>query len=105
MAFCTATELQLDDLVAIANTRFSENTKRIERFRNLLKEFMNADGISSTKKKQGDIGEWEDKDARRERKRAEGLKKALAAKEAGYQEKPSEEAEDIPNIGRLGIDT
>ncbi|OTA62863.1 hypothetical protein K449DRAFT_382170 [Hypoxylon sp. EC38] len=64
---CTVSPAYLRTLVDIANERFTENTKRIERFRAALAE---ATGPLS---KNG--GEWEDAQVRRERKRAEGLKK------------------------------
>lgn len=54
----------LEMLVRIANERFAANSERMERFR---MELMRAH-----EKAQG--GVWEDKEARRARKRAEGLK-------------------------------
>ncbi|KAF8864624.1 hypothetical protein BDZ45DRAFT_568245, partial [Acephala macrosclerotiorum] len=79
---CMIPEWQLQNLVEISNQRFVENTKRIERFRVLLKE-MGAE----VAKKQGENGDWEDAQARKERKRAEGLERAKALKQnrAGSQ--------------------
>lgn len=74
--FCMVPEYQLRNLVEISNHRFSENTKRIERFRSLLKEI----GTEVPQRRGKDGEEWEDAKARRERKRAEGLKKAAQLK-------------------------
>jgi tRNA wybutosine-synthesizing protein 3 len=71
----------LKKLVEIANERFKENTKRIERFRTLLKE-IGTETSKGVKKNGRDSEEWEGAQARRERKRAEGLKKAEAIKKA-----------------------
>lgn len=69
-------------LMGIADERFVENTRRIERFRDALRAAvqgkparLNAEGK-----------EWEDAAARKERKRAEGLRRkaeALGDKEKG----------------------
>lgn len=89
---CMISEWQLQNLVEVSNQRFVENTKRIERFRVLLKD-MNNDGSS---KKQGENGDWEDAQARKERKRAEGLERAKMMK----HEAP-EALIEIPDIGFL----
>lgn len=71
-------DLQLGMLVEISAERFKENTKRIERFQALLRE-MSSGGTGAGKK--GQDGEvWEDPQARRERKRIEGLKQAQATR-------------------------
>lgn len=58
----------LGSLVRISNQRFAENTKRIDRFRAAVQQ-----ATQPARKKDG--SEWEDTEARRERKRAEGLRK------------------------------
>ncbi|KAI2637961.1 methyltransferase TYW3-domain-containing protein [Hypomontagnella submonticulosa] len=65
---CTVSSAYLRTLVHIANERFNENKKRIERFRSALAEAM----CTITSKSRED---WEDAQVRRERKRAEGLKR------------------------------
>ncbi|KAJ4388495.1 hypothetical protein N0V85_007500, partial [Neurospora sp. IMI 360204] len=62
-------------LVKIANERFEENKKRIARFREALRlAFGDEAGAGvEEKKKAGDSGEWEDAEARKQRKREEGL--------------------------------
>ncbi|RAL59058.1 hypothetical protein DID88_008976 [Monilinia fructigena] len=76
---CLVNDGQLGTLMRISNERFEENTKRIERFRVLFNEAMNP----VEKKRVGKNGEdWEDPQARKERKRAEGLRKARELKEA-----------------------
>ncbi|KAI9172290.1 tRNA wybutosine-synthesizing protein 3 [Paramyrothecium foliicola] len=67
----------LETLVEIANERFAENTKRIERFRSAFRDAMQVNP-----KKKPDGGDWEDAAARRERKRAEGLKRREELKSA-----------------------
>ncbi|KAI0839547.1 methyltransferase TYW3-domain-containing protein [Hypoxylon sp. FL0890] len=64
---CTVSPAYLRTLVHIANERFTENSKRIERFRTALAE--------ATRLSDKNGGEWEDAQVRRERKRAEGLKR------------------------------
>ncbi|KAK8166427.1 methyltransferase TYW3-domain-containing protein [Phyllosticta citrichinensis] len=65
-------EPYLRSLVELANERFAANTDRIERFRSHLLKQYEKDGQPTKGKKSG--GDWEDAAARRERKRAEGLK-------------------------------
>ncbi|KAI1779017.1 methyltransferase TYW3-domain-containing protein [Hypoxylon cercidicola] len=67
---CTVSSDYLRTLVRIANDRFAENGKRIDRFRTALSE------ATRPSVRTGDDGAaWEDAQARRERKRAEGLKR------------------------------
>jgi tRNA wybutosine-synthesizing protein 3 len=75
MEVCFVPDWQLKNLVEISNQRFVENTKRIERFKSLIQRVSLEEKV---KPRVGDGGEWEDKDARRERKRAEGLRRAEA---------------------------
>ncbi|KAH8661882.1 methyltransferase TYW3-domain-containing protein [Xylariales sp. PMI_506] len=67
---CTVSAEYLQTLLDICNERFAENTKRIQRFRSAVLEM----GQTLTKVKK-DGTEWEDAVTRRERKRAEGLRK------------------------------
>lgn len=61
----------LGTLINIANERFAENTKRIGRFRDAFRE-----AVSTPAPRRNPEGEeWEDAAARRERKRAEGLRR------------------------------
>ncbi|KAJ0295478.1 uncharacterized protein N0V96_011232 [Colletotrichum fioriniae] len=91
---CTVTPDYLRDLLYIANERFVENAARIARFRTALQE-----AVAGPPPKMGEGGAaWEDADARRERKRAEGLRRkeeVLAARLKTEQQKeqkaPSEE--------------
>ncbi|TVY52201.1 tRNA wybutosine-synthesizing protein [Lachnellula suecica] len=75
---CMVPEWQLKTLLEISNERFVENTKRIERFRKLLGEL----GVMRGKEGEG----WEDPQVRRERKRAEGLKRSQESKKAAVDE-------------------
>ncbi|KAI8632646.1 methyltransferase TYW3-domain-containing protein [Xylariaceae sp. FL1651] len=68
IAKSTVSEEYLHSLLRIANDRFKENRKRIQRFRDAV-----LDADHPPKKKDG--SEWEDAEARRERKRAEGLRR------------------------------
>lgn len=98
---CMVPEYQLRNLVEISNERFRENTKRIEKFRTLLKELSDG-GVGKMKK--GENGEaWEDAQARRERKRAEGLMKAEVIKQQNHDE--TNGPEDVPDIGLFDQNT
>lgn len=79
-------------LLQISNERFVENTKRIERFRTAFNEAAldpNASGIPKKLNPEGK--EWEDAAARRERLRAEGLKRKAALQ----AEKTESSSQDI----------
>ena len=82
--FSSVGEPYLRSLVAIGNMRFQENTCRIERFAVALNIIYQPGIISNPKGR-----EWEDVDARRERKRAEGLKKRQALQERRGQNRPT----------------
>lgn len=82
---CTVSGEYLKALIKIANERFVENARRIERFRVLLREAVSADGGGGgggggggkARVRKGDGGgEWEGAEVRRERKRLEGLRRA-----------------------------
>lgn len=77
---CTVSGEYLRALIKIANERFVENARRIERFRVLLSKAYVAAGAGVGRGPKGkgkpDGAEWEDAEVRRERKRAEGLRKA-----------------------------
>lgn len=75
-------ESVLRGFVRIANERFVENTKRVERFRAFLKQnVLNIHGIANIRRK-ADGTEWEDPDVRRARKKAEGLQRAQTLRNA-----------------------
>ncbi|KAH0543210.1 hypothetical protein FGG08_002471 [Glutinoglossum americanum] len=78
--FSLVGEPYLRSLVEIGNMRFRENAHRIERFAKAL-DIIHPPGVMA---KPGER-EWEDTDTRRERKRAEGLRKRLALQEARRQ--------------------
>ncbi|KAF9772199.1 hypothetical protein IL306_010103, partial [Fusarium sp. DS 682] len=76
-------------LVQIANERFIENKKRIERFQNAFR-----DAVSAPAQRRNPEGqEWEDAGARRERKRAEGLRKKAELKAKQEAETNKEEGD------------
>jgi len=79
--FCLVPEYQLKNLVEVSNDRFKENTKRIEKFRMLLRT-----ESESSEKRSKDGGEWEDAQVRRKRKKAEGLKKAQIMKQSAKED-------------------
>ncbi|KAK6839600.1 hypothetical protein PG987_005466 [Apiospora arundinis] len=73
---CTVPPAYLRTLVDVGNERFAENTRRIQRFRSAVLE---ATAPASTgPKMKGDGSIWEDAEARRERKKAEGLRRKAA---------------------------
>lgn len=76
------TEEYLRMLVGIANERFEVNAERVERFRTKLMELISVPQVAefgSKGKGKGKVKSrpagWEDPEARRERKRAEGLRR------------------------------
>jgi tRNA wybutosine-synthesizing protein 3 len=97
---CFVEEESLECLVSIANERFKENTKRIERFRDLLKKF-SAEGSGEGKKKGQDGEEWEDSQIRRERKRAEGLMRSQQMKYSKQLERPDRGTVDVADLQLL----
>ena len=83
-------EWQLQALVEFGNQRFLENTRRIARFRELLKNGLRI-GSGDTTRRKGQNGEdWEDKDARRARKAEEGRRRAEEVRRAREQQASSE---------------
>ncbi|KAI8251288.1 hypothetical protein K4K58_008959 [Colletotrichum sp. SAR11_239] len=103
---CTVSADYLRTLVDIANERFVENAARIARFRAALQ-----DAAAGPPARLGEGGaEWEDAAVRRERKRAEGLRrkeeKMLAAREKETQQASEglvEDAVDLPEYQLHGL--
>ena len=89
----------------IATERFAENAKRIERFLNAFRPRFTQQGIQVKRNPDGE--EWEDAAARRERKRAEGLrrkaeleeKKKNTTESSGEQDKLDPRGEASLSIG------
>lgn len=74
---CTVSGEYLKALIRIANERFVDNARRIKRFRTYLREALFSPEKDGCKKKgDGEGAIWEDAETRKERKRAEGLKRA-----------------------------
>lgn len=91
-------EQYLRHLVDIANERFQINMERISRFREALLEQYNPQNVP----RQGDTGsEWEDAEARKLRKREEGLRRQQALK-AQNQEDSTDSAQDQGANGDIG---
>lgn len=67
-------------LMGIATERFVENAKRIDRFRTAFQQAFVNQPVAQTRRNQ-DGEEWEDAAARRERKRAEGLRRKAELEE------------------------
>ncbi|KAG0028739.1 hypothetical protein BGZ81_004467 [Podila clonocystis] len=67
-------------LIELSNDKFCANVDQMGRFeRRLTEHLVGANSSAPGGVKQGDQGAWEDKDARRERKKREGLERAAAA--------------------------
>ncbi|PQE24468.1 hypothetical protein CJF30_00009953 [Rutstroemia sp. NJR-2017a BBW] len=96
-ARCIVDETQLGILLRVANERFEENKRRIERFRMLLRE-----GAGEKRRVGEGGGEWEDKEVRRERKREEGLRRARELREVGEGRDGGLEEEEGPLDLELG---
>jgi len=100
---CIVNEGYLRIIVGLINERFEANTERILRFRRQL-----LDPHSGHKLPRGDAERWEDADARRQRKRAEGLQKSQESRKDREASSASPTIEDcdlklwdenhIPNI-------
>ncbi|KAG0357923.1 hypothetical protein BG005_002988 [Podila minutissima] len=84
-------------LIELSNDKFRANVDQMGRFERRLTEHLVGGANSSAQGgvKQGDQGAWEDKDARRERKKREGLERAAAAA-AERARKAEEEQEEEP---------
>ena len=86
---CIVSPAYLQMLIRLANERFVENSKRIQRFQVALLEAIEG----SKKPKRGP--EWEDAAARKERKRAEGLKRSAELKQQQHQQELNETIENL----------
>jgi tRNA wybutosine-synthesizing protein 3 len=71
---CVVSDTYLEGVLAVANERFEENSKRITRFCELLLGIAETPSDTEARKPKGE--DWEDASVRRERKRAEGLKRS-----------------------------
>ncbi|KAK3396061.1 methyltransferase TYW3-domain-containing protein [Sordaria brevicollis] len=96
-------------LVKIANERFEENKKRIARFREALRLAFGAEGSGAAteeNKKVGDSGEWEDAEARKQRKREEGLarREEVRKRKEEERERKRREAEEAEKKKKDGED-
>jgi tRNA wybutosine-synthesizing protein 3 len=93
-------ENYLRTLVGIANERFKTNEERIQRFRTSLMEQSNQDmaSKSSTSLSNTSKSDWEDPEARKQRKRQEGL---LRQQALANQATTSTSAENVSNDVQL----
>ena len=78
-------------LMSVATERFAENAKRINRFRTAFRQaFDERQPTAATQMRRNrDRKEWEDAGARRQRKRAEGLKRMGELKESRQSTPPA----------------
>lgn len=83
--YCMIPNWQLESLLEMGNRRFEDNSKRITRFRALVVELCKVMRGEQEREKKGDLGQWEDANVRRERKKREGLEKAEAMKKKADQ--------------------
>lgn len=93
---CFVTPEYLQMLMDIATERFAENAKRIDRFLKAFRHVFN-DEPAPPKKNQDGL-EWEDATARRERKRAEGLRRKAELEEKKGNTVPSDQYEPDANL-------
>lgn len=96
---CTVSGEYLKALIRIANERFMENARRIERFQRCLRDALSRGGLGGKKERkgEGEGGEWEDAEARRERKRAEGLRRAEEVRRIKEEQRKQQDA-DITDL-------
>ncbi|KAF9199571.1 hypothetical protein BGZ49_010292 [Haplosporangium sp. Z 27] len=86
-------------LIELSNEKFRMNVSQMSRFEKRLTEHLLKDDSNIGTKKIGDQGEWEDKEARKERKRREGLIKQQQAAKAKI------EAEAEVRIAEITLET
>ncbi|KAF9150106.1 hypothetical protein BG015_008088 [Linnemannia schmuckeri] len=81
-------------LIDLSNDKFQKNVAQMARFEErLLKHLLSNESSTATKKVGDQGGEWEDKDARKERKKREGmLKQEGTAKARAEKKKAAAEA-------------
>ncbi|KXJ94124.1 methyltransferase TYW3-domain-containing protein [Microdochium bolleyi] len=91
---CSVTLAYMRRLLDISNQRFEENTKRIARFRAAVLE-------ATTKPTKKDGTEWEDAEARRARKREEGLRRR---EELAEQQRQRQDSQAAGNDGETESD-
>lgn len=95
---CIVSPSYLEKLVRVADERFSVNRTRTERFRAALVEAMGSklEGVDPAPSKKDE--DWEDAEARRARKREEGLRRQAALREkAAGAPKPAEQEDGNPS--------
>jgi tRNA wybutosine-synthesizing protein 3 len=90
---CSVSEGTLRTLLEVSNDRFQANAARIARFRELLRQSKIS---GSGAKKRDDNKDWEDPEVRKQRKRAEGLKRKEMLSET--KEDPIVDPEDAADI-------
>lgn len=81
----------LETLRAVAQERFSENARRVQRFRAAF-----LDAVAPPAPALG--RDWEDAAVRRERKRAEGLRRKAASATEGWEDAVTDRARDRGNV-------
>lgn len=98
---CTVSDDYLKALTKIANERFVENGRRIERFRTLLKAAIEKQAsVGRGKVRTGEGGRaWEDAEMRRERKRLEGLMRAEEVRRS--KEEQRRQNDGVDGVGGL----
>lgn len=87
-------ESYLRTLLQVANERFQVNTERKERFCEAFLRAVDGEGRAGREAKEG----WEPAEQRRERKRAEGLRRKAELQQQKSREK-EEGQDDKQNVG------
>ncbi|EPE05613.1 trna wybutosine-synthesizing protein [Ophiostoma piceae UAMH 11346] len=113
-AHCIVTPSYLSRLVRVADERFAVNRTRTERFRvNLVEAIekeLGSGGLPSSLASlaqlpvKGDGKDWEDAEARRIRKRKEGLRRQAAIKEEQQQQQQQPQKGDDQVADALSVD-
>jgi tRNA wybutosine-synthesizing protein 3 len=91
-------ESHLRTLVCIANERFKINFERIARFRAALLESYQPSASTANKPSNPD---WEDAEARKRRKREEGLARQQALQAASAREPADATSIDVYDVGEM----
>ncbi|CAK7224793.1 hypothetical protein SCUCBS95973_005637 [Sporothrix curviconia] len=105
-AHCVVTPNYLARLARVADERFVVNRTRVERFRVALVEAIEKDkeiaaGVAGTSRKRDE--NWEDAEARRARKKEEGLRRQAALKQQQQSSEPTGESKGDSKPESLGV--
>lgn len=93
------TETYLHTLINLANGKFVENSKRTESFRTTLLQLCSSGALNEQTAIRNPLKvDWEDGDSRRERKRAEGLRRQQELRDMKKRHTKETETSEVERI-------